>query len=272
MTRRGSPAPVSKTLGRRSRSERPRPTVEHWFETFFTGLIVDFWRAVMPPETTRAEADFFEKNLGVRPGARLLDVPCGDGRLALDLARRGYRVTGVDISEDFLAAARESAGRAGLSIEWRRSDMRDLPWDTEFDGAFCGGSSFGFLGDAGDLDFLRAVFRSLEPGARFAMDGLKAAEVLLPQFRERHEMEIGDIRFSAVNRYDHETGWTENTYTVTRGGRTETRLARHRIYTYREVASMLECAGFERIQGFGSLEGEPFRLGSPRLILIGSRA
>jgi ubiquinone/menaquinone biosynthesis C-methylase UbiE len=246
-------------------------TVENWWETFFTGLTVDFWRAVMTPEMTKAEADFFEKRLDVRPGGRLLDVPCGDGRLALELARRGYRVTGVDISEDFLAAARDSAERAGLSIEWRRSDMRDLPWETEFDGAFCGGSSFGFLGDEGDLDFLTAVFRSLEPGARFAMDGLKAAEVLLPQFRERHEMEIGDIRFSAVNVYDHRTGSTENAYTLTRGGRTETRLARHRIYTYREIVSMLERAGFERIQGFGSLEGEPFRLGRARLLVIGSR-
>lgn len=246
-------------------------TVVNWWETFFTGLTVDFWRAVMTPEMTKAEADFFEKRLDARPGGRLLDVPCGDGRLSLELARRGYRVTGVDISEDFLAAARESAARAGLSIAWRRSDMRDLPWETEFDGAFCGGSSFGFLGDEGDLDFLRAVFRSLEPGARFVMDGLKAAEVLLPQFRERHEIEIGDIRFSAVNLYDHEAGSTENTYTLTRGDRTETRLARHRIYTYREIVSMLERAGFERIQGFGSLEGEPFRLGSPRLIVTGAR-
>jgi len=244
----------------------------NWWETFFTGLIVDFWRAAMPPEATRAEADFFERCLEVRPGARLLDVPCGDGRLALDLARRGYRVTGVDISEDFLVAARESAASRGLGVEWRRSDMRDLPWREEFDGVLCGGSSFGFLGDAGDLDFLEAACRALKPGARFVIDAVKAAEVILPQFRERHEMEVGDIRFTAQNRYDHETGWIENRYTVSRGDRSEVRLVRHRIYTYREIVWMLERAGFCRIDSLGSLSGEEFRLGSSRLIVLAGRS
>jgi SAM-dependent methyltransferase len=150
--------------------------------------------------------------------------------------------------------------------------MRDLPWRREFDGAFCGGSSFGYLGDAGDLDFLEAVARVLKPGARFVIDAVKAAEALLPQFRDRHEMEVGDIRFVAENRYDLETGWIENRYTVTRGDRSEVRLARHRIYTCREIVSMLERAGFERIDLLGSLSGEPFRLGSSRLIVLAARS
>lgn len=238
-----------------------------WFENFFTGLIVDFWRAAMPTEATRAEADFLEKTLSVPPGSRILDVPCGDGRLAIELARRGYRLTGVDISEEFLSPARESGWREGLAIEWRRSDMRDLPWRGEFDGAFCGGSSFGFLGDAGDQEFLDAVARAVKPGARFILDGLKAAEVLLPQFRERHDMTFGGLRFEAENRYDHRTGTTENRYTITRGSEKEVKTARHRIYTYRELTVMLEKAGFSDPVSFGSLEGEPFRLGSPRLAL-----
>ncbi len=260
-----------------------RRPAANWWETFFTGLVVDFWRAAMPPETTRAEADFFEKFLRARPGARLLDVPCGDGRLALELAARGYRVTGVDISEDFLAAAREgAASRTGpgpgpggppvpLPVEWRRSDMRDLPWREEFDGAFCGGSSFGFLGDEGDLAFLKAVGRAIKPGTRFAIDSVKATEIVLPEFRERYEMEVGGIRFLAENRYDHETGWMQNRYTLARGGRSEVRLARHRVYTCREVFSMLERAGFSRIESLGSLSGEPFRPGSSRLIFLARR-
>src|SRR5262245_2891753 len=171
----------------------------------------------MPPEVTRTEADFFEKALSASPGSRILDVPCGDGRLAIDLARRGYRLTGVDISREFLEAARETASREGLAVEWRRSDMRDLPWRGEFDGAFCGGSSFGFLGDEGDQELLDAVARTLKPGARFALDGLKAAEVLLPQFRDRHAMTVGGIHFEAENRYDLEHGTTVKRYEVTRG-------------------------------------------------------
>lgn len=245
--------------------------LQEWWKDFFSGLIVDFWRAAMPPEATSAEADFFVRHLALPPGARVLDVACGDGRLALELARRGLRVTGVDISEDFLAAGRRSAEVEGLAVEWRLSDMRDLPWSDEFDGAFCGGSSFGFLGDAGDRDFVQAVARTLKPGARFAIDAVKAAEVLAAHFRERHAMEVGGIRFEAENVYDPAAGWMESRYALASGDRREVRFARHRIYTYREVEAMLQEAGFGEIQGFGSLAGEPFTPGASRLIFVAAR-
>jgi ubiquinone/menaquinone biosynthesis C-methylase UbiE len=244
---------------------------QDWWKDFFSGLVVDFWRAAMPPEATRAEADFFALHLALAPGARVLDVACGDGRLALELARRGFSVTGVDISEEFLEAGRRSAAQQGLVVAWRQSDMRDLPWREELDGAFCGGSSFGFLGDAGDRAFLQAVARTLKPGARFAIDAVKAAEVVAPYFRDRHTMEVQGIRFEAENRYDPAAGWMESRYTLSRGDRSEVRAARHRIYTYREVEAMLEESGFEEIEGLGSLSGEPFAPGVSRLIFVAAR-
>jgi SAM-dependent methyltransferase len=245
---------------------------EDWWKDFFSGSIVDFWRRVMPRETTRAEAEFLMRALQAEPRARLLDVPCGDGRLSLELARRGYRMTGVDISPDFLAAGREDSRREGLEVEWRLSEMRELPWESWFDGAFCAGSSFGFLGDEGDAAFLSSVARTLKPSARYVIDAVKAAEVVLAQFRPSHEMEVGDIHFAAENSYDPASGWMDSRYTITRRGlESETRQAAHRIYTYREVVRMLEAAGLDDIRGLGSLEGEPFRLGSARLILIATK-
>lgn len=246
-------------------------TQKDWWKDFFSGLIVEFWRAVFPPEATRAEADFFEKQLKLASGARVLDVPCGDGRLSVELAARGYRMTGVDISPEFLEAARASADGRGLTVAWRQSDMRDLPWTEEFEGAFCAGSSFGFLGDTGDAEFLRAVARSLTAGARLILDGVKAAEVILPNFRERLETEVGEIHFLAENRYEPATGTVENRYTISRGSRTETRVAYQRIYTYREVTCLVEAAGFVRTRAFGSLSEEPFRMGSPRLVLVAEK-
>ena len=242
-----------------------------WFEDFFEGLIVDFWEAVIPEETTRTEADFLEKHLRLAPGARVLDVPCGAGRIAIELASRGHRLTGVDISQGFLESARRISRERNLEIEWRRADMRDLPWEREFDAAYCAGSSFGFLGDEGDAEFVRAVSRTLKPGGRFFAD-FKAAESLLPNFRESHEMRVGDLEFRAKNRYDPATGTMESSYEITRGDVVENKRALHRIYTCAQILGMLRDAGFESVETHGSLQGEPFRLGSPTLLVVAIRA
>jgi SAM-dependent methyltransferase len=180
-------------------------------------------------------------------------------------------VTGVDISPEFLVAARETARDRGLRIEWRQSEMRDLPWSSEFDAAYCAGSSFGFLGEEGDAQFLRAVSRALRPGGRFFAD-FKASESLLPNLRESHEMRVGDVEFRARNRYDPATGTMESFYTITRGDLVENKRALHRIYTCREILRMLGDAGFADFETYGSIGGEPFRLGSPTLLVVASKS
>lgn len=243
---------------------------DEWWNDFFSGLVVEFWRAAMTPETTRAESGFLAERLGLVPGSRVLDVPCGDGRLALSLAERGCRVTGVDISEGFLEAGAVQAKERGLDVAWRRSDMRDLPWREEFEAAYCAGSSFAYLDDAGNAEFLAAVARTLKPGGRFFID-CKAAESIFPSFRESYEMTVGDIRFASVNRYDPATGTLENRYTIARGERIEEKRALTRIYTASEILRLLSEAGFGSFETYGSVEGEPFRLGSPRLFVVAAK-
>jgi SAM-dependent methyltransferase len=243
---------------------------DEWWKDFFDGLIVEFWQAVVPEETTKAEADFLEKHLRLEPGSRVLDVPCGAGRHAIALAARGHGLTGVDISREFLVAARAGALARGVTVDWRQAEMRDLPWESEFDAAYCAGSSFGFLGDEGDAEFLLALSRTLKPGGRFVAD-FKAAESILPNFREQYEMRVGEIEFRARNSYDPIQGTMESAYTVTRGNRTEKKRAVHRIYTAREILRMLEAAGFSDLETYGSIQGEPFRLGSPSLLVVASK-
>src|SRR5260370_37424700 len=81
----------------------------NWYEDFFHGVALDLWRKAIRPEQTKAEADFLVNVLQREARSHLLDVPCGNGRLSLELARRGYRVTGVDISVEFIEEARSSA-------------------------------------------------------------------------------------------------------------------------------------------------------------------
>lgn len=242
-----------------------------WWNGFFTGLMSDFWQAVVPAEATLAEVGFFEKALALSPGARVLDAPCGHGRHAVELARRGYRVTGLDGSADLLAAARRRAAGERLSVDLREGDMRELPWQGAFDAAYCAGNSFGYFDDEGNRAFLRSVGRALVPGGRFALDSGAVAECLFPTLREKLEIEAAGIRFEAENRYDPRTGYLENLFTATRDGRRENRPGRQRVFTCRELIQWLWESGFDEIEAFGSPEGEPFALGAHRLLLCARR-
>jgi len=240
----------------------------NWYETFFEGIVLDMWRAAMPAEHTRAEVDFLARELGLASGAMVLDVPSGLGRHALELARRGMRLTGVDLSRESIEEARATAASSGVAAEFVRADMRDLPWEGAFDAAYCFGNSFGYLGPEGTRAFLAAVSRTLKPGARFALDAGMAAEAILPHLKDREWMEFGDILFLEQNRYDSIESALETRYTFVRGGRSDTRVGVHSVFTVREIRSMLREAGLAPTAVYGSLASEPFEAGGRAVYLI----
>ena len=242
-----------------------------WWKDFFTGLTLDLWRAVIRQEQTHAEADFLQTNLRLPPLANVLDVPCGNGRLSLELAARGFQLTGVDISEGFLEEARSAAAKLQLKITFEHREMRDLPWQGGFDGVFCFGNSFGFLDDDGNADFLKAIYHVLKPGRRFVLDAASVAENILPKFQERSETQIGDIIFKEENRYDHILSRLDTEYTFIRNGKVEQRFGSHRIYTYRELCRLLETVGFVVTETYGSLSQEPFKFGSQQLFVVATK-
>jgi SAM-dependent methyltransferase len=246
-------------------------TKSNWWEDFFQGIALDFWSAVVNPEQTNAEADFIQRHLQLPAGGRVLDVPCGNGRLSIELASRGYKLTGVDIASDFIEEARTKSTGKGLQVEWSKREMRDLPWHKEFAGAFCFGNSFGYLEDEENVDFLRAVGGTLANGARFIIEMGAVAESLFPLFQEHREFEFGGITLVIDSRYDHERGRTFTDYTFIRDGQRDKRPASQRIYTYRELTTMLREAGFEIVGAYSSVTEEPYKLASPKLLLVSTK-
>ena len=213
-----------------------------WWQHFFEGVAVDLWLQAVPPEHSEREADLIASALAAPPGAELLDVPCGGGRLSLALDRRGYRMTGVDWSADFLQHARATDSAA--TVTWERRDMRDLPWRARFDGAFCVGNSFGYLDDEGNAGFLRAVAAALKPGARFVLETPMVLENLLGHIQERAWWQIGDLRLLVVNKYDASTQRLDIEYTFVSNGQVDVRTGSHRAFTYRELVELISSAGF----------------------------
>lgn len=240
-----------------------------WHKQFFSGIVLDFWQKAVPPPHTRREVDFLVRALNLRPTARVLDVPCGLGRHTVELAARGFHVTGIDASAEALDAARRAA--AGASAEFRLADMRDLPGNAEFDAAYSMGNSFGYHGVDGARRFVRAIAAALRPDARFVLDASMAAESILPRLRDREWMQVDDILFLEENRYHAAESCYETTYTFVRGGKTETRVGRHWVFTIREIRAMLVEAGLVVHDLFGSIEGEPYHVGSPNLLIAAER-
>jgi SAM-dependent methyltransferase len=153
--------------------------VGHWFEDVADHLGGAYLRYSFT-KGTEQEVGFLVDSLGLAPGARILDVGCGPGRHALALGRRGFDVVGVDISERFIALARQNTPE-GVPVTFERADARALAYDSEFDAviSLCQGA-FGLSGGTGaaSLDPDRAVLdgmaRALRPDGQLALSAFSA--------------------------------------------------------------------------------------------------
>ena len=236
----------------------------NWFETFFEGLALDMWRGAVTAEQTAREADFLAERLALHPGMCALDVPCGNGRHAVELARRGIAMTGVDISTGFLA---EACGRAP-EIEWVQSDMRKLPWTARFDAAYCCGNSFGYFDHDNCQKFLDAIAAVLKPGGRFILESGAVSESILPVLQPERTLRIGDLDFHSRNIYDAADGRMDITYTFTRGDEQEVKPIHQWVHSAAEIRRMLSRSGLHSLAAFGDFEGNRYALGSPRFIAL----
>lgn len=215
-----------------------------WWKDHFSGLIVDLWKNVIPKDQAKHDADFIVAKGNFPHGAKLLDVPCGEGRVAIELAKRGFDLTGVDISGDLLAVAETRSLAKGLNVNWQQADMHDLEWEGVFDGAFCWGDSFGYMSDERNMDFLRVTHRALKPGGKWMMEMKMVSEILLPHLEPKFRGKVKDIDVRVSRVYDPEEARLFVEYNLKKGFKKEVRRASYRIYNCDELTGMLEEVGF----------------------------
>lgn len=236
-----------------------------WWTTFFEGQALELWRRAHTLDVTRGQANDIARALGIGHGTEVLDVPCGNGRIALELAAKGARVRGLDRSAEFIREGRRHARERGLELELVQGDMRALPWQEAFDAALCVGNSFGYMDDEGNLAFLAAVARALRSGGRFLLEYPLVAELVRARRVYRDWHILGERLLLSDGHYDADAGRLETSYTfvdlASPGGALESRVASYRVYSARELVELLERAGFGRIELFCDLEPQPFDAG-----------
>lgn len=200
-------------------------------------------------QNTAAEVEFIIDTMNLSPGASILDVGCGTGRHAIELARKGFSVTGIDLSAGMLEQARKKAEAAEVAVELIHADATSFSLEKQFDAAICiCEGSFGLLGAGDDpnehpLAILRNISRALKPGAKALFTVLNAFKMI----RERTPEDVEQQRFDPL---------TMSTVTEYAPGEGLPLIhLRERAFTPTEITSLFQIAGLSVMNIWGGTAG-----------------
>jgi len=223
---------------------------DHEWRRFFDDHAPDYMTNEFTANTV-AEVDFIIDQLQLAAGSSVLDVGCGTGRHSVELARRGYLITGIDLSDGMLRQAIDAAAKAGVAVTFRQADATTFQVNTEFDAVIClCEGAFGLLSSADDpaehdLAILRNINRALKPGGRFLLTALNGFKLV----RKYGNEDVTSGRFDPLfmtERYDHEYETPE--------GKKSIRVA-ERGFAPGELRLMLVMTGFEVLHLGGGTAG-----------------
>lgn len=206
---------------------------------------------------------------GTRRGTPVLDLCCGPGRHALEFATRGYPVVGVDITEPYLAAARDSAEALGLTdAEFVRADARAWSRPEAFGLAVNLYTSFGYF-DSPEEDrlMLARAYESLAPGGTLVME-MSGKETAARDFIEGEWFER-DGRL-VMTQFEVMGAWEglRHRWIIVDGARRVDRSWIQRLYSAAELRAALESVGFSHVDAYGSYEGTPYDQSAERLVAV----
>lgn len=249
-------------------SERP------WYEELFGEIYLRAWAPYITPQRTLREVDGIVVLLNLASGARILDLACGTGRIAIPLAQRGFEVTGLDLSTELLARAKDEAANAGAEVRWIHSDMRAITFQNEFDAVINIFTSFGYLeSETEDAKVLRAVHDALKPGGAFLL------EFANRDYRMRHFQAAGIDRLGdgaiALHEAEFDLRSSRHKVRVTvieRDGRRLESGFSVRMYTLTELVRMIEGSGLTVESCYGGLDGSDLTLDSRRVVILSRKA
>ena len=220
---------------------------------------------------------------GVDFGARILDAGCGAGHFASELARRGYRPCGLDMSAQMLAEARERVKNATAALPLVRGDILALPFGRQsFDAVLCRGVLNDLLDDASRAAALVALAGAIRPGGALVMDvrewdATVRRKTREPVFEKSVSTPRGALTFRSVTRLDHQTRQLHisEKHTLKTSGGDESVSAYDftmRCWTREELQGRLTAAGFESVEYFGGYDRETQPGMTDRIVCVASLA
>jgi len=237
-----------------------------------------FWETFSPAmfgqrrwEDAPKEIDELIPLLGIKPGSAVLDLCCGQGRHSLELARRGFRVTGVDRTSTYIEEAKKRAKAEGLNIEFIKEDMREFSRADAFDAVINMFTSFGYFEDlADDERVLANMYRSLRKDGTLMID-VMGKEILARIFRERDWQEQDESFILQERKVCRNWSWMENRWILLKDGRQYETKFSHRLYSAKELSDLLKDSGFSHVDIYGDLCGANYDHNAKRLIAVAKK-
>ena len=220
-----------------------------------------------------AAFDFYgeESKSALKEAPKILDLCCGFGRISAELARRGFDVTGVDITETYLKTAREEASYENLKIEYVNCDAREFKRAGFFDAAVSLYISFGYFSDPkDDLLLIKNVYESLKDGGCFIIETL-GKEIAVRNFTESEWFERAG--FTVLTQYEALDSWSllKNRWILIKDGERIEKTFTQRLYAASELRSLLLKAGFKKVEIYGDWDESPYNQYAAKLIAAGRK-
>jgi SAM-dependent methyltransferase len=243
-----------------------------WWEEMFSE---EFLRAIpiLSPRQLEREVNFIEEALGVAPGGQILDLACGAGQHAVELAARGYDLVGYDLSQSQLDWASGLAIERNQRLQFTAGDMRELNYQEEFDAIYSWNTSFGFFEEDKNVDVAHRIFNALRPGGRFLLDVINRDFVVAQQPGQTWFEGDGCVCIDDVT-LDYITSRmkVKRTLMLTSGKNRECTYS-VRIYGLHELGKMLHDVGFKilKVSGRPEMPGVFFGSTSPRVIILAGK-
>lgn len=259
------PPATPEALAQRTRRKRSKP----WFEEVFDE---DYLRTLpfMTADQTVREASFIEESLQPPKGGEILDVACGYGRHAIELAQRGLKLTGLDLSLPLLIRAADESQRRQLQVNFVHADMREMAFDAQFDGAYSMLTSFGYFDEETNMRVAEGISRALKPGGRFLIDAVNR-DYIVGDLPTRVWWEgDGCVVLEEVDFNFHTSRILTRRSIVFEDGRQIEQEISIRAYSLHELGKLLRNAGFRVLDVSGEMatRGRFFGSNSHNLVIL----
>jgi ubiquinone/menaquinone biosynthesis C-methylase UbiE len=242
-----------------------------WYQTWFNEDYLDVYGRRDAAEAQRAIA-LAERELGLSPGDRVLDLCCGNARHSVELAERGFVVVALDLSPALLLSGAKKAHDAGVKVGFVQGDARRIAVHSVFDAVVNFFTSFGYFDkDEDNALVIENVARVLKKRGRFLIDYFNT-EHLLTNLVPESVWSVGSARVREERVIDSVNNRVNKRITIERDGVEKRYFESVRLYSENELRNMLESCGLSVSKSFGDYDGGAVEISRPRLILVGEKA